>query len=130
MQATTYSQQLSTTESVRPELPTLEPGVSVALLRRVWFATPIDRRHQLDTLLESRVLVAGRVKALRLLTLAEVEAAIGAVTPRFFVRWYDPTKTGTQLQTFVEQSDAKTFCVGKRLYGMPAIPKPILSRQR
>lgn len=125
MNATTYSQQPAVTESVRPEMPVLEPGVSIALLKRVWFATPADRRHQLGTLLESRVLVAGRAKTLRLLTLAEVEAAIGAVTPRFVVRYYQPGKLGVQHQTFVVESDAETFAASKRLHARPAVVLPI-----
>jgi hypothetical protein len=120
-----YSLQPRTAESVRPELPTLQPGVSIALLRRVWFATPSDRRVQLSSLLESRVLVAGRAKALRLLTLAEVEQAIGAVTPRYFVRWYQPGKVGAQITTFVEQTDAEQFAAPRKLYGRPAVVRPI-----
>ena len=122
---TAYSHQPAATESVRPELPTLQPGVSVHLLRRVWFATPADRRVQLGTLLESRVLVAGRAKTLRLLTLEEVEAAIGAVTPRYVVRYYDPTRTGVQVATFVGESDAEAFAKARRLYGRPAAVLPI-----
>lgn len=125
MSTTVYSLQPASIESVRPELPTLAPGVSVSLLRRAWFATPADRRVQLGTLLESRVLVAGRAKALRLLTLDEVEALIGAVTPRFVVRFYDPNKTGVQVQTFVVRGDADKFAEGKRLYGKAAVVKEL-----
>lgn len=127
---TQYSLQSIAPESVSPALPVLAPGVSVALLKRVWFATPADRKHQLGTLLESRVLVAGRAKALRLLTLAEVEAAIGAVTPRFVVRYWQPGKLGTQVATFIEQADADAFAVDKRLYGKRATVEPLTSGAR
>jgi hypothetical protein len=122
-----YSLQPHTTESVRPELPTLNPGVSLALLRRVWFATPADRRVQLSTLLESRVLVAGRAKALKLFTLDEVEAAIGAVTPRFVVRFYEAGKVGAQHQTFIVESDAETFAASKRSHRRTAVVLPLKS---
>lgn len=105
-------------------LPHLAAGVSVALLRRVWDATPADRKHQRATLLDSivRVKVNGyaEAKPLRDLTLAEVEAAIGAVTPRFFVRFWEQGKRGIQFKTFVECSDAEAFASKNRLYGEPA----------
>lgn len=105
-------------------LPTLQPGVSVALLRRVWFATPANRRHQRATLLDSivRVKVGGyaEAKPLQDLTLTEVESAIGAVAPRYVVRWYQDGLKGVQATTFVEQDDADTFAAGKKLYGKPA----------
>lgn len=122
---TGYSLQPRTTESVLPELPTLQPNVTVPLLRRVWFATPSDKRQQLATLFDSRVLVAGRAKALRLLTLDEVERAIGAVTPRYVVRFYDPRRAGVQVQTFVVEADADKFASERRLYGRPAVVLPI-----
>lgn len=122
---TSYSLQPATTESVRPSIPELAPGVSIALLRRVWFATPAHQRHEMGSLLESRVLVAGRAKALKLFTLAEVEAAIGAVTPRFVVRFYEPTRIGVQVKTFFEERDAETFAASKRLYARPAVVLPI-----
>lgn len=121
---TQYSLQPLATESVRPELPVLAEGVSVDLLRRVWNATPADRKHKLGTLLESRVLVAGRAKALRLLTLDEVEAAIGAVAPRFFVRFYD-ARRGKQVQTFVERADADAFAATHTLFAKPAKVEPL-----
>ena len=110
-------------------LPELVPGVSVALLRRVWFATPADRRHQRATLLESivRVRVEGyaHAKPLADLTLEEVEAAIGAVAPRFVVRWYEAGKRGVQAQTFVVREDADKFAAGKTLYGRAASVKDL-----
>lgn len=133
---TTYSAQPLTAESSREHgngapsaLTALAPGVSVALLRRVWFATPADRRHQRSSLLESVVKVKrnGRVEAspLRDLTLVEVEAAIGAVTPRWVVRFYTPGKLGVQLQTFVGERDAEAFAASQRLYAKPAVVLPI-----
>lgn len=110
-------------------LPELAPGVTVPVLRRVWFATPADRRHQRATLLDSivRVKVNGysEAKPLRDLTLAEVEAAIGAVTPRFVVRWYQPGAKGVQATTFVERADADKFAAGKRLHAQPAQVKEL-----
>lgn len=114
--------------AVRP-LPQLAPGVSIALLRRVWFATPSDRRHQRATLLESIVLVQTGVgvlaKPLQELSLAEVEAAIGAVCPRFVLRWYQDGLKGIQAQTFVVREDADKFAEGKRLHGAPAVVREL-----
>lgn len=110
-------------------MPQLAAGVSVALLKRVWFATPADRRHQRATLLDSIVRVKvgdnAAAKPLQDLTLAEVEAAIGAVTPRFVVRWYEAGKKGVQLQTFVVRADADKFAVGKKLYGKPSVVREL-----
>lgn len=107
----------------------LAPGVTVALLRRVWNATPANRRHERATLLDSIVRVnrAGVAEAspLRELTLAEVEAAIGAVTPRYVVRFYEPGKRGIQACTFLNHADASRFASGKRLYGGPAEVKEL-----
>jgi hypothetical protein len=72
------------------------------------------------------VLVAGRAKALRLLTLAEVEMAIGAVTPRYVVRWYQPGTVGAQVTTFIEKADAEAFAAPRKLYGRPAVVRPLL----
>jgi hypothetical protein len=106
------------------QLPHLAEGVTVALLRRVWAATPEDRRHQRTTLLDSIVTVSagGHVyaKPLRDLSLAEVEVRIGAVTPRFFVRFYEHGKKGIQFRTFVNEADAAAFASTARLYGEPA----------
>jgi len=104
-------------------LPELAPGVTVEVLRRVWFATPADRKHQRSSLLESIVTVdAGsqvEAKPLRDLTLAEVESCIGAVTPKFFVRYWRQGKQGVQFATFVERSDADKFASENKLYGEP-----------
>lgn len=103
--------------SVQAALPQLQPGVSVPLLRRVWNATPLKRKHQRATLLDSIVTVKGAVaKPLRDLTLAEVEEAIGGIAPRFVVKFYTPGKLGLQFATFVERSDAETFAATKKLY--------------
>lgn len=114
---------------VTSALPKLQPGVSVALLRRVWFATPADRRHQRASLLESivrvRVGAHAHAKPLADLTLAEVEQAIGAVTPRFVVRWYQDGLKGVQCTTFVVREDADAFAAGKRLYGKPTKVKEL-----
>lgn len=110
-------------------LPQLAAGVSVALLKRVWFATPANRRHQRATLLESivRVKVEGYAEAKPLadLTLAEVETILGAVAPRFVVRWYESGKKGVQVQTFVVREDADKFAAGKTLYAKPARVKEL-----
>lgn len=110
-------------------LPQLAPGVSIALLKRVWFATPAVCRHQRATLLESIVTVNdgghAYAKPLADLTLAEVEAAIGYTPPRFVVRWYETGKKGVQVATFVEAADAARFIVGRTLYGKPAQVKPL-----
>lgn len=105
-------------------LPEIVSGVTVTTLRRVWFATPESARTQARSLIESSVVVErGGVTALVKLvdlTLPEVEARIGAVTPKFVVRFYDPSKKGIQATTFVNERDARTFAAGKRLYGNPA----------
>lgn len=105
-------------------LPELAPGVTVPVLRRVWFATPADRRHQRATLLDSIVTVRvggyTGAKPLRDLTLTEVEAAIGAVAPRYLVKFYQVGKLGTQISTFIERADAEAFAAGKKLYTKPA----------
>jgi hypothetical protein len=110
--------------------PQLAPGVSIDLLKRVWNATPADRKHQRAQLLDSivRVAVDGQCEAkpLRDLTIAEVEQAIGAVTPRFVVRWYEPGKPGTQAQTFVEREDAEHWASTRRLHGNPAQVKELV----
>lgn len=122
-------------------LPQLAPGVTVPVLRRVWFATPAESRRQASTLLESCVRVirpnAGNVPTwprLRDLTLAEVEAAIGAVTPRYVVRYFDPKASrrghGVQVATFVEYADAEAFAAGKTLYAEPARVQPIAGGSR
>jgi hypothetical protein len=119
-------------------LPTLAPGVTLELLRRVWNATPEDRRHQRATLLDSIVPVkrGGVVyaKPLKDLTLAEVEAAIGAVTPKFFVRWYQHAargvKGGEKVRTFINRKDAEDFVVGKNLHGRPAKVEPLTREGR
>lgn len=109
---------------VSAALPELAPGVSVALLRRVWNATPAERKHQRATLLDSVVVVPrnGHLEAapLRELTLPEVERVLGAVTPRFVVRFWESGKRGVQVSTFVEESDAAAFARGKRLHGRSA----------
>ncbi len=113
----------------RWKLPELQPGVSIALLKRVWFATPANRRHLRATLLESIVCVDAQgfdsAKPLVDLTLAEVEACIGAATPRFVVSWWEAGKKGVQAQTFVVRDDADKFAVGKRLYTKPATVKEL-----
>ena len=110
-------------------LPVLQLGVTVALLRRVWNATPENRRHQRATLLDSIVRVThdgfDYAKPLQDLTLAEVEQSIGAVTPKFVVHWYQAGKRGTQVTTFVERRDAEIFAGGKHLYGRPARVDPL-----
>lgn len=117
-------------ESVRP-LPQLAPGVSIALLKRVWFATPANRRHQRATLLESIVCVSvagfAHAKPLVELTLDEVERAIGAFAPppRYLVRWYQDGLRGVQATTFVEREDADKFAAGKKLYGKPAVVRDL-----
>lgn len=119
-------------ELAKPAFPQLAAGVSVALLRRVWDATPADRKHQRATLLDSivRVKVDGyaEAKPLRDLTLAEVERAIGAVTPRFVVRFWQPGKLGTQVATFVELADAERFADDKRLYSRRATVEPLAGK--
>jgi hypothetical protein len=111
-------------------LPVLQPGVTISLLRRVWFATPANRRHQRSTFLDSIVAVTSadgfaEAKPLIDLSLAEVEARIGAVAPRFVVRFYDPRRKGVQVATFVERSDADTFAAGKQLYAKPAVVREL-----
>ncbi len=122
MSAVDYSAQLAA-------LPTLEPGVTIALLKRVWFATPANRRHERTCLLNSIVLVKvdghSHAKPLSELTLAEVEAAIGAVAPRYVVKYYQAGKPGTQVATFVEFADAEKFADGKRLHAQPAQVKSL-----
>lgn len=106
------------------ELPSLQPGVSIALLKRVWFATEAKCKCQRALLLDSIVTVevdgCAVAKPLRDLTLAEVERAIGAVAPRFVVRFYQQGLKGVQVQTFVVREDADLFADGKKLYGKPA----------
>ncbi len=105
-------------------LPVLAAGVTIASLQRVWHATPADRRQQAASLLESAVLVL-RVNGMALvklrdLSLDEVEARIGAVTPKFFVRFYAPGKKGVQVATFVNESDANKFAGTHMLHAEPA----------
>jgi hypothetical protein len=115
-------------------LPQLAEGVTVAVLRRVWAATPAEAKREAATVLESTVLVlradGNQHVRLRDLTLAEVERAIGAVTPKYVVRFYEYGKRGTQAQTFVEYADGERFAAGKKLYGEPARVQPILGGGR
>jgi hypothetical protein len=112
-------------------LPTIASGLSLDVLRRCWHATPADKRIQRQTILESSVWVESRraLVAVADLSLAEVEERIGAVTPKFFVRFYDPKRTGTQVLTFVNKSDADAFAKSKTLYGEPAKVEPLGSAQ-
>lgn len=123
---------MSNSPSTAPiALPTLAAGVTVAVLRRVWFATPAECRHKRATLLDSIVVVDvdgyAMAKPLVELTLAEVEARIGAVSPRFLVRFYEPRR-GKQVATFVERADADAFAVDKKLFAAPAKVEPISGR--
>lgn len=115
--------------TVPPPLPTLQPGVSLDLLRRVWAATPADYRVQGVTILDSKVMTLrdGVTALVRMseLTLREVERAIGAVTPRFLVRHYQAGRRGVQVKTFVNRYDAEIFAVSKTLYARPAVVEEI-----
>jgi hypothetical protein len=115
--------------TVQAALPELAPGVSVALLKRVWNATPANRKHLRGSLLESIVCVTvggySEAKPLRDLSLAEVEKAIGAVTPRFVVRWYQDGLKGVQATTFVVREDADKFAAGKKIYGRPSVVREL-----
>lgn len=120
----TLAERPPVVHTVQAALPVLAPGVSVALLKRVWNATPTNRKHLRGSILESIVCVVigglQHAKPLHELTLAEVEQAIGAVTPRFVVRWYQDGLKGVQATTFVVRADAETFAAGRRLYGRPS----------
>lgn len=116
-----YSVTSVSSESIKPELPTLQPGVSVSLLQRAWAATPAEHRLQLANIFESRIVICNRTRTMKTLTVAEIEQAIGAATPRFFVRFYQHGLAGVQVRTFVVRSDAEEFAAGKALYGRPAV---------
>lgn len=107
------------TETLRA-LPVIASGQPVSVLRRCWFATLSDDRQQRSTLIESSVRIGREWVRLVDLTLEQIEAVLGAVTPRYVVRWYEAGKTGIQAATFVEHRDAVAFAKGKRLYAGPA----------
>ncbi len=109
-------------------VPQLAPGVTVELLKRVWHATPANHRRLVTGPFDSKVVVARNGVAayvkLTELTLAEVEAVIGARAPKHFVRYYQQAARGVQagikVATFVNRSDAEAFAKGKTLYGKDA----------
>lgn len=110
-------------------LPTLAAGLTIQLLRRVWYATLVEDRRDGAYLLDSSIFVRrdGALEYVRLrdLTLAEAEATIAAVKPRFVVRYYATGLPGTQVATFVNRIDADDFASGKRLHGRPAFVQPL-----
>lgn len=116
------------TETLRA-LPTLAPGVTIPLLRRCWDATPADKRTRRATMLTSSVAVGGRSVVLSELTLDQVEQVIGSVSPRFVVKFFEPSASrkgsGVQVRTFVNRKDADDFASGKRLYAGPAQVKSL-----
>lgn len=99
--------------------PQLAAGVSLALLQRVWDATPSDRRWQRQQFLDNIVRVKrgnhAEARPLCELTLVDVERAIGSTSPSYVVHYFDVVAAKRRCRTFVNFDDAKQFAMVHKL---------------